>query len=201
MKGNSISKLETERNSKFDKILIIVKIILVVYVSIFLIGNFNPFYETIDGYSLAGIAIQLSKGDFTISNELLQETGREEFVPGDWSLTSDGREAFPLGDLGFHGITTFFYIVAGNYGFFYLGPVLGITFLILAERFSTKFFGKYVGFLTLLLLCTNHLIYRSFTNLQTEGTFLIFFILGCYFLLNFYQNRKPRLALLTSVFL
>ena len=162
--------------------------------------NFNPFYETTDGYSLAIVAIHLSDGKFTFSNELLKETGRDEFVPGDWGLVHDKNEVFPLGDLGFRFIATFFYIVSGNYGLFYLGPALGILALIIVERFSTKFFGKYCGFLTLLFLSTNHLMYRNFLNLQTEGLFLIFFILGCYFFLSFFKTTKNTSILFSSIF-
>lgn len=186
--------------SFLDKLLIISKISIIIFVAFYLVGNFHPYYETVDGYSLATIAIQLSDGEFTISNELLSETGRDEFVPGDWGLIPTKPEAFPAGDLGFTAISTFFYIIAGNYGLFYLSPIAGILSLIIVERFSTKFFGKYAGFLALLFLSTNHLIYRSFLNLQTESLFLIFFILGCYSLLTFYKEKKTYSAVFSSIF-
>lgn len=200
MKEKSLSEFSQENKSLFAKLLLIAKIVIIAYFSLYLIGNFNPYYETQDGYTIATMAIQISQGHFTITNELLQETGREEFVPGNWLITPDKKSVFPLGDVGFRIIPAVFYSIAGNFALFYLGPVLGITFLVLTERFTTKFFGKYVGLLTLLFLTTNHLLFRSFTNLQTEVAFMIFFILGCYSLLSFYKIKKSYFVLLTSVF-
>ena len=130
MNNKNTFRFLSKQLSFLDKLLIISKISIIIFVAFYLVGNFNPYYETVDGYSLAAIAIQLSDGEFTISNELLSETGRDEFVPGDWRLIPTKPEAFPAGDLGFTGISTFFYIIAGNYGLFYLNPIVGILGLI-----------------------------------------------------------------------
>lgn len=193
-------KLKLESKQSWSGCLIVTKIIIIGFIAFYLFGNFTPFYDSVDGYTIAGSAIILSKGDFTPTNELIEKTARSEFVLGDWALTQDGKAQFPLGDLGFRGIATFAYIVGGNYGLFYLAPTFAIIFLVLAERFSTKFFGRTVGLLVLLFLATNHLVYRNTIHLQTEGAFMVFFIAGCYYLLSFYQNKRISNALLCSVF-
>lgn len=145
--------------------------------------------------------MHLSSGNYLLTNELLQETGRFEFVPGDWAKTPDGKNAFPMGPIGFHYLAATFYFVGGNYGLFYLGPIFGVLFFIIAERFATKVYGNYVGLLTLLFLVTNHLLLRSFQSLQTEGIFGILFILGVYFLIKFFNTKNELWILLSSLFL
>ena len=187
-------------SNSFNSIIILIKILIILFVSFFLISNFNPYFEGNDSYSYAVIAKQLSQGNLFYTNDFLS-TGELEFIPHDVMITKDGTHALPAGYAGFFGITTASYIVAGNYGLFYLGPILGIIFLIVCERISTNLFGKYVGLLTLLFLSTNHLFFRSSLNLQTESIFSIFFIIGCYFLIRFFQTNNNKYILGCSTFL
>lgn len=183
-----------------DKAICITKIVIIAFIAVYLFGNFIPFYEANDGYTIASTAIQISKGNFVYSNELLENTGNFEFIPGDWGLTIDKKHAIPFGDVGIFLISSFSYILAGNFGLFYFGPLIGIIFLITSERIATNFFGKSAGLLTLLLLSTNHLIFRSFINLQTEGLFCIFFLIGCYYLKKFFDHTNNFNILLASTF-
>ncbi len=182
-----------------EKTVKIVKILIILFVGIFLIGNFNPYFEGVDSYSYALTAKQFSQGHLFYTNSLIP-LGFEELLPPDMLLTNDGINLLWAGYAGFFGLTTLSYIVAGNYGLFYLGPIAGILFLITAERFSSHFFGKYVGLLTLLFLSTNHLLYRSALNLQTESIFTIFFLLGCFFLIKFFQRKVITYLLISSSF-
>ncbi len=187
-------------NNKQDNLIKITKIAILIFVGIFVIGNFNPYYEGADSYSYALTAKQLSQGNLFYSNDFL-EHGEPEFIPHDVMITKDGKHTLPAGYAGFFGITTISYLLAGNYGLFYLGPILGIIFLIVCERVSTNLFGKYVGLLTLLFLSTNHLFYRTSLNLQTESIFSIFFVIGCYFLVKFFQTNNNKYILGCSTFL
>ena len=187
-------------SNSFNSTIILIKIVIILFVSFFLISNFNPYYQGNDSYSYAVVAKQLSQGNLFYTNNFLS-SGEPEFIPHDVMITKDGIHALPAGYVGFFGITTASYILAGNYGLFYLGPILGIIFLIVCERVSTNLFGKYVGLLTLLFLSTNHLFFRSSLNLQTESIFSIFFIIGCYFLIRFFQTNNNKYILGCSTFL
>jgi len=79
-------------NEEFtDKILIILKISIITFISIILLGSFIPYYDTSDGYSFGLSAIAFSQGIFTITNELLKDTGEWEFVPSSWLKTIDNE--------------------------------------------------------------------------------------------------------------
>ncbi len=186
--------------NKQETIVKIIKIAILFFVGIFLIGNFNPYFEGSDSYSYALTAKQLSQGNLFYTHDFL-ETREDEFTPHDVMITQDGKNALPSGYAGFFGITTASYILAGNYGLFYFGPIAGIIFLIVCERVSTNLFGKYVGLLTLLFLATNHLFYRSSLELQTESIFSIFAVMGCYFLIKFFQTNNDKYILGCSTFL
>lgn len=181
--------LQINTNHNVDILITFSKILLILFIAIYLIGNFNPYFEGSDSYSYAITAKDFSQGKFFYTNELFV-TGEEEFFPHDMLRTKDGKHAIYAGYSGFFGLTTISYILAGNYGLFYLGPILGIILLIVSERISTNLFGKYVGLLTLLFLSTNHLFFRSALNLQTESIFSICFLLACYFLIKFFRTNN-----------
>jgi len=74
MKNNLISKkFLYKKKQKFD-LISLSKIFLIGFVGLYLIGNFVPFYEASDGYTLATIAMKISEGKFFLTNELLEET-------------------------------------------------------------------------------------------------------------------------------
>jgi len=193
-----LGRLFDARNSKSDVILNIVKITLISFVAIFLIGNFNPFFETVDGYGFGIFAKYFSQGNFFYTNELVGTA--IEFLPPDMMLTNDGKNLLYVGYAGFSSLTTLTYTLAGNHGLFYLGPITGILFLVTVERFSSHFFGKYVGLLALLFVATNHFFYRSALNLQTESIFGIFFLLGCYCLIKFFKGKSTNHIFFASMF-
>ena len=172
-----------------DFLITLTKIFLISFVALYLFGNFNPYFEGSDAYSYAMTAKDFSQGKFFYTNELLFG-GEEEFFPHDKLKINDGKHAIWAGPIGFFGLTTASYILAGNYGLFYFGPIFGIIFLIVAERISSNLFGKYVGLLTLLFLSTNHLFFRSALNLQTESVYTICILTACYFLIKFLKNNN-----------
>ena len=65
MKSDSILKSLSSQ----DKIVKIAKISLIVFAGIFLIGNFNPYFEGADSYSYALTAKQLSQGNLFYTND------------------------------------------------------------------------------------------------------------------------------------
>jgi hypothetical protein len=189
--------LLSSTNSGLDNLVKISKILIILFVGAFLIGNFNPYFEGVDSYGYAIAAKQFSQGNLFYTNDLIH-LGFEELFPPDMMLTNDGHHLLWAGYAGFFGLATLSYTIAGNYGLFYLGPIAGILFLIIAERFSTHFFGKYVGLLTLVFLSTNHFLFRSALNLQTENIFTIFFLVGCFFLIKFFQKKSLTYLFISS---
>ncbi len=78
---NSLKILLSYSNkSSSDKLMNLTKISILVFLSIYLFGNFTPFYEAADAYLYAINAVNIANGKFSISNELLQETGKIEFT-------------------------------------------------------------------------------------------------------------------------
>ena len=86
---NLLSKLFNKNEKFIDKILIISKIFIITFISIILLGSFSPYYEVYkcDCYSYGLTAIAFSQGTFTVTNELLKDTGASEFVPNSWVKT------------------------------------------------------------------------------------------------------------------
>lgn len=177
----------------------ILKLIIISFAAIYLIGNFHPFYEGTDSYLYGNLAINFSNGIFSISNELLEETGKSHFVGTNWLKTVHG-DAVPRAGAGFAAIASVFYSVFGYYALFYLSPITAILLLVASERISTKLFGKYCGLLTLMFVATNHLIFRNSLNLQTESMFTLFFLVGAYFFIKFFKTKKANRILLASCF-
>ena len=195
----ALKKVNSFGLSMPDKINIL-KIILIGFVGFYLIANFIPYYETSDGYTLASIGIKLSQGEYAITNELLEKTGRFEFKPGDWANTVDPTVAVPLGPIGFHFWAAFVYLTTGNFGLFYFGPISGIILLIVTDRVSTKLFGKTIGLLSILFLATNHIFLRSALSFQTESISTIFFLLGFFLMIKFLKTKSNSTIFLTSIF-
>ena len=188
------------KQSPLEKIITFSKILIIFFVAFYLLTNFNPYYEGNDAYSYAITAKLLADGSLFYSNSLSETTGQIEFIPQDHYFINEDNVALPAGYVGFFGLTTFVYLIAGNYGLFLLGPICGIIFLIISERIASHFFGKYVGLLTLLFLSTNHYLFRTSLNLQTEAVFAICFLLGCYFLISYLKNYKTICILASSSF-
>jgi len=198
-----LKKTESEQVSnvskRYDLLIDLTKIVIIIISGIYLFGNFTPFYEANDSFLYGIESINLSKGIYSISNELLSETGRWEFVGDNWRISVQG-DSIPIAGIGTPILGAFFYLVSGIYGLFYLGPILGILFLIIFERFSTKLFGKYVGLLSLIFLATCHIFFRSAVDLNTDAILTLFFIPGVYYLIKFLRNKNKNHILVASIF-
>ena len=196
----SISTSTIIPKKNVEKVVFILKISLIFSFSVYLLGNFIPFYESNDSYTLASIAIFLSENNFISTNPLLEQTEHPVFVPGDWFQTIDKKHMFPGGAIFFHYFVSSLYYVGGNFSLFYFGPVLSIFLLIISDRVATKLFNPYVGLLTLLFLCTNHIFLRSSVTLGVDIIFSIFFVLGTYYLIQFLKKNNSYEILLASTF-
>lgn len=181
-----------------NALLNIAKIVIIAYSGLYLLGNFVPYYQGADSYLYGLEAINLSQGKFEITNELFEETGNSIFLSGNWIRTIHNT-AIPIGGIGLPIIGMIFYSIGGYFGLFYLAPIFGIILLIVSERVASKLFGKYVGFLALLFVATNHIVFRNSINLQTESVFSVFFILGVYWFILFFREGKERHLLFVSI--
>ena len=186
-------------NSKNDLLLNLGKIGIITFMSFFLLGSIEPYYEGNDSFYFGVIAKNLSNGIYSISNELL-ETRNGELVGSNWLLTIENT-IVPKSGLGFAVISSVFYTIGGNFGLFYFAPIFTILLLICSERISTKLFGKYVGLITLLFISTSNLLYRNSTSFQMESIFSLFLILGVYFLIKFLSEKTILNLAIASIFL
>jgi len=177
----------------------ILKIVIIVITAIYVFGNFEPYFEGADSYLYGVVSKNLSAGTYSISNELLTNTGRTEFIGENWRKTSQNT-AVPVAGIGLPAVGAIFYLIANDYGLYYLSPIFTIVFLILSERISTNFFGKNVGLIVLLLLSSSNLILRNATNLQTETIFASFFILGVFYLVKYFEKFDNFKIFLASIF-
>jgi hypothetical protein len=183
-----------------DLILNITKISVICFVSITLILNVIPFYLGDGSYIYANSSVNLSNGIFSITNELLEETGRTEFVGNNWVKT-DENLAIPQAGPRISIIGALFYSVAGYYGLLFLTPFFLILLLITSERFATNLFGKYVGLLTLLFIATSNLVFRNSIALQSDIVFSFFILLGAFFLFKYLKEQRDlNLFFASSIF-
>jgi len=189
--------LDEQKNA--IKVLNIIKIAILIFVSISLLGNFSPFYFGADSLVYGLSAINIANGSWEISNELLQETGLWEFVPNQW-IKTEHNTATPIGSWGIYGISAAFYFIGGYAGLFYLGPIFTILLLIFSERIATKLFGSFVGFVSLVTISSSTIIFRFGLQLLTDIIFTLFFILGCFYLVKFLRKKKEKFVFLSSVF-
>jgi len=178
----------------------VIKIAIIVFIALFLLGNFGPYYWGADSLVYGISAINLANGSWEFTNELLQETGKYEFVPNQWVRTVQNTTAIPYSSVGIYGVSAFSYIVGGYSGLFYIGPIFTILLLIFSERIATNLFGRYVGLITLVIVSTSAIVFRIGPHLLTDNMFAVFIILGCFYLIKFLQERKIGLIFLCSVF-
>jgi hypothetical protein len=192
-------KLIKIKKNKIERfILPISKITIISFLVIFLCGFFFPYHEYPNdsrGYGL--YAIRLVDGDYEFSSDLLTSTGKDEFVPATWIKTPHDT-AIPDSMPGIAVLGAIFYLIGGEAGLFYLGPIFAICFLIASERIATKFFGPYVGLLTLSFLATNEIFFWVGRGLLTSNVFSLLFILGFYFMIKFLRTKRYNLLLLSS---
>lgn len=186
---------------KSDLVLNCGKIAIIVLFSIVVIANFVPFYEaTHDSYVYALKAISLTEGTWEVSNEKLLETGDWEFVPNSWKMTIHNT-AIPKYPPGISAIGSISYLLGGINGLFYLGPFFAIILLIVSDRVATNLFGKGTGFLTILFLASNGIIFSGSIHLLSDNIFTALIVLGFFCLIKFLQHHKFSYLLLTSLIL
>ena len=153
----------------------VLKIVIIIITTIYVFGNFEPYFEGSDSYLYGIVAKNLTDGIYAISNELFSDTGRVEFIGENWRKTSENT-LVPVAGIGLPVVGAIFYFIASDFGLYYLSPIFTIILLILSERISTNFFGRNTGLIVLLLMSSSNLILRNGTNLQTEAIFSSFFI-------------------------
>jgi len=177
----------------------IIKIALLVFISFSLLANFYPFYSDKDSLVYGIASISLANGSYSYTSELLKETGLSEFIPVQWVKTIHDT-TIPKTAVGMYGFSTSAYLIAGEYGLFYLGPIFTIIFLISAERIATNLFGRFVGLVTLILLVSDAILTIIGRQLMTDNIFSLFFILGCFFLIKFLREKKNIFIFLGTLF-
>jgi len=188
-----------QRKIKSISILDVIKIGIIVFISFSLLATFAPYYYSLDPLVYGFTAVSLTQGEYGITNELLEKTGETKYVPKFYAKSIHGN-AIPFASSGMVGITALAYMLGGYYGLFYLGPIFTILLLITSERVATKLFGSFVGLLTLVLVSSSTITFFTGQLLMTDSIFSVFFILGCYFLIKFFHEKKERLILLSTIF-
>lgn len=181
-------------------ILLFSKIIVISFIFLFLIGNFTPYFEGKDARIYGNVAINIAEGKYSITNDLLQKTGMWEFTPTGYVKTIN-NEGVPAISIGLPLIASLAFLIGGENGLFLLNPIITTLLLIVSERVTSKFFGKYVGFLVLLMIATNIIFISYGQELLGESIFSILLILGVFYLINFIRTDKPsHLFLASSIF-
>jgi len=188
-----------QRKIKSISILDVIKIGIIIFVSFSLVANFHPYYNLVDALIYGYTGIGLTEGTYGITNELFEKTGDSMYLPKFYVKSVDGT-AVPFASSGMVGISALAYLLGGYYGLFYLGPIFTILLLIISERVATKWFGSFVGLLTLIFVSASGVIYFWGLQLMTDNIFSVFFILGCFYLIKFFHEKKERLILLSTIF-
>jgi len=194
----SLSNIIKQRNSFSINA---IKIGILIFISIFLLGNFQPYYEGNDSFLYGMTAVNLVEtGMYGYTNELLEEYGSNDFINKQWTKTIYNT-AIPKAGFGIFGLAAISYFIGGLYGLFYFGPIITILFLILSERIATNLFGRFVGLITLVLLSADFIIIKVGQQLLTDNIFSLLFILGIFYLIKFFRQRKDKFILFSSIFL
>jgi len=188
-----------KNSSKLLLLLDLLKISFIIFIAFSLLAQVNPYYNSWDSYLYGITAIDLSKGEWGYSNELVQETGLWEFVSSTYVLSVD-NQVIPKGHFGMHGMTTLSYLLGGYYGLFYLTPIFSILLIIAIDRICVNLFGRFVAFFAVILTGTSWIIFDTGTGLWSDNIFAFFFIIGIFFLVKFFRNKNETTILLSSVF-
>jgi len=193
-------KITFQRQINSISILGVIKIGIIIFVSFSLLANFIPFYVNIADPIIYGFtSIDLTQGTYGISNELLEKTGDSMYLPKFYAKSVHDT-ALPFASSGMVGISALAYVIGGYYGLFYLGPIFTILLLIISERVATKLLGSFVGLLTLVFVSASSVIYFWGLFLMSESIFSVFFILGCFYLIKFFHEKREGLIFLSTIF-
>jgi len=182
-----------------SKIIInIIKIVMIGFFSIYVIGAAAPYYVGADSL-LYGIAINLFlDGSYEYTNELM-EMFEGPFSPAQFAPTVHGT-VVPSGSSGIIMIGIISFLIGGEYGLFYVGPIATVLLFILTERITTKFFGGFAGLIALILVGTDYVILNLGKIFLTDNIFALFAILGGYYLVKFFHKRNEKYILFASIF-
>ena len=183
-----------------DKLIAFSKISIIFVVGLFLVGFFFPFYEYPNDSRVYGFqSLWMSEGKYDYTNDFLKTSGKWEFVPAAL-IKTQYNTAIPNILPVFPALGSIVYNLFGMSGLFYLNPILSIFLLIISERIASKYFGKYVGLLTLIFLATNEMVFWIGRALLTDTLFSILFLLGSYFLINYLKEKKIMTIAIASSF-
>lgn len=182
-----------------DFLIKIIKIIIIGFVSFSLIASAIPFYLCCDERLYGISSINLSKGNFEITNELFQQTGDSQFIPKSFVSTINNT-AIPKSSVGLYTVGAISYLIGGFSGLLYFNPIITILLLISFERITTKFFGNRVCLLALLMVVADWHIHLIGLRFATHHIFSLFFILGTFSLIKYFHNRDEKYILLCSSF-
>lgn len=186
-----------KKKSKIELCIIIIKIIVIAFFSVYFISNMDPYFLGQDSFLYGLGAIGIVEGTFEKTNPFLEETGRYEFIPRQWVIT-ENNSVIPSTSVGLMAIGSIFYSLFGYYGLFYLVPISSIFLLILSERITTKFFGSIAGLTALLLISSNLFFVRTGTDLLTGNISTVFLLIGFFYLINFLKTPKLSFAIIIS---
>lgn len=193
--------VEIRDNKRISSLLInSAKILIIIFMGIFLLGFFNPFYEYPNNAKIYGYqAMVIANGGYEYQNELLEKTGYWEFVPAALVKTQFNTgipNILPL----YPAIGAIFYKILGLSGLFYLNPIITILFLIVTERITTKIFDRKVGLFVIVFLATNEMTFWVGSALLTSSLFSLFFIIGIYFIVKYFKTNSYSAIILMSTF-
>ena len=135
-----------------------IKIIIIILASVYLIGSFVPYYEGKDTYLYGSGGIDITKGSYEYTNDILQKSDFGYIFVAGPNIKTTHNTLIPNGAFGIFALSAFSYLLGGYYGLFYLGPIATILFLIISERVITKLFGGFVGLVVLIFLSTYNTI-------------------------------------------
>ncbi len=173
---------------------------VIIFVGVYLIGTFGPFYYGSDAYLYAFGSVNIVNGSYEYTNEFLQNSEYVGFSFGPFIKTIH-QTLIPHGNIGIYGLGAFSYFLGGYYALFYLVPIITILFFIISERVITKLFGSFAGLAALIFLSTDVIVLQYGRALLTDTIFSLLLILGCFFLINFLKEKTSTSILLCSGFL
>ena len=190
--------IQDNKHNKLEKNLVkITKIVIIVFISFSVLGQFVPFFEGSNSYFYGIASILFVDEGLTVTNPFLEKYETNEFLVENWLRTNE-NEMIPMSGNGLIVLGGIVYFFGGYFALYYLSPILFIILLIVSERIATKFFGKYAGLITLILLSASNLLFRNSIQLHTESLFCLLFVLGTYFIIKFGRTNQIYLVLIAS---
>lgn len=194
-----MQKLNRNSNKIEKKSIKIIKIIIILFISFSILGQFVPFFEGSNSYFYGIASVLFIEEGITKSNPFLEKHTTNEFLIENW-LRTDQNEMIPMSGNGLILLGSIAYLFGGYFGLYYLSPILFIILIIVSERVASKLFGQYAGLITLILLSASNLLFRNSIQLHTETLFCLLFILGTYFLIKFGRTNQSQFILISSIF-